>query len=139
MSLRPTISPICPVSSINLQNLARETISSGLIDLPWYEQYLQALRNIRLQAFSVYLDSMAEGSAVINFPSFGKIYTGRVYEGMAAGRPVITVQLEDRPLLESLFEDGKDILLYPEGQLLRVWRNRSSTSFASPSSDSESQ
>ena len=51
---------------------------------------------------------------MINFPSFGKIYTGRVYEGMAAGRPVITVKLEDRPLLESLFEDGKDILLYPK-------------------------
>ena len=31
----------------HLQNLARERISSGSFDLPWYEQYLQALRNIR--------------------------------------------------------------------------------------------
>ena len=97
-----------------MQSLARERISSGSFDLPWYEQYLQALRNIRVEAFSTYLDSMAEGSAVINFPSFGKTYTGRVYEGMGAGRPVITAKLEDRPVLESLFEDGKDILLYPK-------------------------
>ena len=57
---------------------------------------------------------------MINFPSFGKIYTGRVYEGMAAGRPVITVKLDDRPLLETFFEDGKDILLYPKDNPSRL-------------------
>ena len=56
---------------------------------------------------------MEEGSAVINLPSFGKIHTARVYEGMAAGRPVITVETQDRPHLASLFKDGRDLLLYP--------------------------
>ena len=98
----------------NLQSLSRQKISSDSFELSWYEQYLQALRQIRQRSFTLYLDSLAEGSAVVNFPSYGKIYTGRIYEGMASGRPVITVQLEDRPLLESLFEEGKDILLYPK-------------------------
>jgi radical SAM superfamily enzyme YgiQ (UPF0313 family) len=31
---------------------------------------------------------------------------------MASGRPVITYKIVDRPLLESAFEDGKDLLLY---------------------------
>jgi hypothetical protein len=35
----------------NLQSLAREKIASASIDLPWYEQYLEALRNIRLRPF----------------------------------------------------------------------------------------
>jgi radical SAM superfamily enzyme YgiQ (UPF0313 family) len=104
----------------NLQRQARETISRASFEITGYEQYLQTLRQIRQQSFALYLESLAEGSAVINFPSFGKIYTGRIFEGMASGRPVITVRIEDRPLSESLFEDGKDILLYPKSNPSRL-------------------
>ncbi len=98
----------------NLHVLAQKTISNTSIELSMYEQYLHALRQIRSQSFALYMDSMAGGSAVVSLPSFGKIYTGTTYEGMASGRPVITYKVVDRPMLESAFQDGKDILLYPK-------------------------
>ncbi len=96
-----------------LQDLAKKTISGADTDLSSYALYLKALRQIRQQSFAMYLKSMEEGCAVVNFPSFGKIHTARVYEGMASGRPVITVKNDDRPQLDALWEDGKDLLLYP--------------------------
>ena len=96
----------------NLQDLAQKTISSASFALSLYDQYLDALRQIRSQSFALYMDSLGEGSAVISLPSYGKIYTGTTHEGMASGRPVITYKIVDRPLLESAFENGKDILLY---------------------------
>jgi radical SAM superfamily enzyme YgiQ (UPF0313 family) len=103
-----------------LQALAKKTISAGIFRHTLYEQYLLALRRIRLQSFEMYLKSLEEGSAVINLPSFGKIHTARVYEGMAAGRPVITIKPEDRPKLNALFEDGKDVLLYSRNHPSRL-------------------
>jgi radical SAM superfamily enzyme YgiQ (UPF0313 family) len=95
-----------------LQAMAKQAVSAGTFDHRLYEQYLQALRRIRLQSFVMYMKSLQEGGTVINLPAFGKIHTARVYEGMAAGRPVITLKPEDRPNLNALFEDGKDLLLY---------------------------
>lgn len=98
----------------NLQVLAQKAIGADVLEPGLYDKYLEALRQIRSQSFALYLDGLTQCSSVINFPSYGKIYTGRVQEGMASGRPVITVKIEDRPMLEAVFEDGKDILLYPD-------------------------
>lgn len=119
---QPSADNLTHISQIfdELQNLAKKTISAGIFDPSLYEQYLRALRRIRLQSFEMYLKSLEEGSAVINLPSFGKIHTARVYEGMAAGRPVITLRPEDRPKLNALFEDGKDLLLYPRNNPSRL-------------------
>jgi MoaA/NifB/PqqE/SkfB family radical SAM enzyme len=95
-----------------LQILAQNTISSASFELSLYDQYLLALRKIRSHSFMLYMNSMSEGCAVVCLPSFGKIYTGTTYEGMASGRPVITARIGDRPMLESEFEDGRDFLLY---------------------------
>jgi radical SAM superfamily enzyme YgiQ (UPF0313 family) len=104
----------------NLQILAQKTISSASFELSQYDQYLHTLRQIRSQSFSLYMDSMVGGSSVVSLPSFGKVYTGTTYEGMASGRPVITYKILDRPMLESAFEDGKDILLYSKDEPTRL-------------------
>lgn len=81
-----------------------------------YELYLNTIREIRRQAFDMYLNDLRQGSMVVNLPSYAKIFTGRVYEGMAAGRPVIACKCEKRPRMNALFEDNRDILLYPSDQ-----------------------
>jgi radical SAM superfamily enzyme YgiQ (UPF0313 family) len=90
-----------------------EMLSSQFPVDKYYTRYLESLREIRRKAFSMYLETSQEGCAVVNLPSYGKIYTGRVYEGMAIGRPVITMETKQRPRMKALFEDNKEILLYP--------------------------
>lgn len=77
-----------------------------------YPFYLAALRRIRWRGFSRWLGSMEEGSAIVNLPACVKAYAGRVVEGMAAERPVISWEISERPRTKALFEDGKEILLY---------------------------
>lgn len=79
-----------------------------------YDDYLEATRKIRKMALGMYLNSSRAGGAIVNLPAYAKIYPGRVYEGMAIGRPVITVQVQDRPRMQALFRDREEILLYPE-------------------------
>ena len=55
-----------------------------------YMGYLEGLRMVRRQAFQMYIEGLKQGCAVVNLPSFLKGYAGRVVEGMAAGRPVIS-------------------------------------------------
>jgi radical SAM superfamily enzyme YgiQ (UPF0313 family) len=78
----------------------------------FYQRYIEALRTIHYRTFCLYLDGLRAGSAVVHLPSYCKVYNSRVYEGMAAGRPVITSKVTDRPRLDTLFRDGQDILLY---------------------------
>ena len=78
--------------------------------------YLYFLRRIRRQCFESWLHGMRSGRAVVNLPSFLKAYAGRVVEGMAAGRPVISFEVPDRPQTKALFEDGHEILLYPKDE-----------------------
>ena len=78
------------------------------------EDYLALLRRIRQECFSLWLDGLRSGCAVVNLPSFLQAYAGRVVEGMAAGRPVITWEIPDRPRNRALFRDGEEILLFPK-------------------------
>jgi glycosyltransferase involved in cell wall biosynthesis len=57
---------------------------------------------------------MKEGCAIVNLPSFVKAYAGRVIEGMATGVPVISWEIPERPRTKSLFENGKEIMLYAQ-------------------------
>jgi hypothetical protein len=74
--------------------------------------YLRALRRLRQTCFARWLASMQEGVAVVNLPSSVKAYAGRVPEAMAAGRPVISWRVPDRPRTEALFTAGREILLF---------------------------
>lgn len=84
------------------ENPTRETLN----------EYLTLLRHIRQEIFRLWLQSLQTGCAVVNLPSFFNGYPGRVFEAMAAGRPVITPRLVDRPRTASLFTEGQEILLF---------------------------
>lgn len=74
--------------------------------------YLYFLRRIRRRCFARWLKALQNGCAVVNLPHRVKTYAGRVVEGMAAGRPVISWEIPARPQNKALFEDGREILLY---------------------------
>jgi hypothetical protein len=78
-----------------------------------YPIYLALLRRIRRSGFRMWQQRvLQQGIAVVNLPHLVKGYSGRVIEGMAAGRPVISWEIPDRPYNTALFTDGKEILLY---------------------------
>lgn len=85
-----------------------------------YGIYLKIVRDIRRRSFEMYLENLGQGCAVVNLPSYGKVHTGRVYEGMAAGRPVITMNIKDSPRMSALFEHEKEILLYSRDEPLML-------------------
>lgn len=81
-------------------------------------RYLAELRRIRRQAFGQWIAGLKTGCAVVNLPHRVKTYAGRVVEGMAAGRPVISWEIPDRPHNRMLFEPEREILLFsPENPL----------------------
>lgn len=75
-------------------------------------QYVDELRRIRQGAFAAWMNGLRQWNGIVNLPSFGKVYTSRVAESMAAGSPAITWEVPNRPRNRRLFEDGKEILLY---------------------------
>jgi len=77
-------------------------------------KYLNGLRKIRRHVFALWVEALQQGCAVVNLPHLVKAYSGRVVEGMAAGRPVISWEIPNRPLNKALFEEGKEILLFPK-------------------------
>jgi len=74
--------------------------------------YMSGLRPLRTRAFEQWLSGLQAGAAVVNLPHFVKTYAGRVVEAMAAGRPVISWEIPDRPRNKGLFEEDQEILLY---------------------------
>jgi len=78
--------------------------------------YLNILRSIRRKCFELWLGSLQTGCAVVNLPHLFKSYAGRVVEAMAAGRPVISWKIPNRPRNTALFEDGKEILLFDKAE-----------------------
>jgi glycosyltransferase involved in cell wall biosynthesis len=102
--------------------------------LPRTEQslgvYLSRLRTVRVHCFELWLKGLQAAGAVVNLPHFVKTYAGRVVEAMAAGSPVISWEIPDRPRNRQLFEDGREILLFRNDphhladQIDRVLRDR---------------
>jgi glycosyltransferase involved in cell wall biosynthesis/SAM-dependent methyltransferase/Flp pilus assembly protein TadD len=76
-------------------------------------QYVSELQRIRLAEFTQWMDGLAQWACIVNLPGFSKSYGGRVYEAMAAGRPVISWDIPNRSRNRALFEEGKEILLFP--------------------------
>jgi len=77
------------------------------------EIFMRVLRYVRRSIFIRWLKALRTGSAVVNLPHYVKTYAGRVIEAMAVGCPVISWEIPDRPRNRALFEEGKEILLYP--------------------------
>lgn len=78
--------------------------------------YVNILRPIRRKSFDLWIDALASGGAIVNLPHLVKGYAGRVSEGMAAGRPVVSWEVPDRPRNRALFEHKKEILLFDGAQ-----------------------
>jgi hypothetical protein len=74
--------------------------------------YLERLRECRLKNFELWLETLAQGLAVVNLPQAGFGYAGRVVESMAVGRPVLAHRVPNRPQTNEFFESGREILLY---------------------------
>jgi GT2 family glycosyltransferase/DNA-binding SARP family transcriptional activator len=77
-------------------------------------KYVSDLQRVRLVEFTQWMRNLRTWACIVNLPGFQKGYGGRVYEAMAAGRPVISWDIKDRPRNRALFEEGKEILFFPK-------------------------
>lgn len=87
---------------------------SSSMAVKFSDEYVKNIKDIRSKLFESWICGLRRGSAVVQLPHFVKAFPGRVYEGIAAGKPVITMLLKDRPQTMQLFEHGKEILYYKE-------------------------
>jgi len=90
--------------------------------------YLGQFRACRRKNFGLWLDTLAQGLAVVNLPQVTFGYSGRVMESMAVGRPVLAHRIPNRLRTQRLFEADHEILLYddPEelaGQIRRLQKD----------------
>jgi glycosyltransferase involved in cell wall biosynthesis len=118
-----------------LQQLTTQALEDGLpASQHILQRYLDVLRNVRENIFALWLRSLQQGTAVVNLPSFFQGFPGRIYEAMAAGKPVISCTVPDRPRTNALFTDEQDILLYdpesPEHLAHQIRRIQSDKSLA---------
>lgn len=86
------------------------------------QEYVAALQEIRAGEFAEWMASLLEWPAIINLPSLAKFYGGRVFEGIAVGRPVVSWSIPNRPKNRALFEDGVEILLFDKDDPQRLAR-----------------
>jgi hypothetical protein len=84
--------------------------------------YMERFRESRLKNFGLWLDTIAQGFAMVNLPQAGFGYGPRVVESMAVGRPVLAHRVPNRPQMEDLFQNEREILLYdnPEGLAAQI-------------------
>lgn len=81
------------------------------------------LRSLRERSFSLWLKELGRWNCIVNLPSYGKCYTARVLEGMAAGRPVIAWSPPERPQTYGLFSENTSILLYRGADIAQLARH----------------
>lgn len=75
-------------------------------------QYVRSLHRIRHGEFVHWMQELRTWPAIVNLPSLARFYGGRVFEALAAGRPVISWSIPERPRNRALFQEGKEILLF---------------------------
>ena len=98
-----------------LQDAAAQFLASGLpVSQTEIDLYAQKLQEIRAAEFADWMKHLPEWAAIVNLPSLARFYGGRVFEGMAAGRPVLSWAVPNHPRNTSLFEDEREILLFPK-------------------------
>lgn len=109
----PEIGTPYPKRFDELHKAVRARLSNGkMVHERDLNDYITQLRRLRQECFELWLKGLNVGCAVVNLPHFLQTYPGRVVESMAAGVPVISWEIPDRPLTREQFEDGKEILLF---------------------------
>jgi glycosyltransferase involved in cell wall biosynthesis len=76
------------------------------------DAYVSKVYGVRSKLFDLWIEGLQRGVAVVQLPHFVKAFPGRIYEGMAAGRPVITPIIKDRPSVMKLFVPNEEIFFY---------------------------
>lgn len=103
-----------PHAFTTVGSAALKALNRGLVpDKQFLDAYLDCLRGIRRSAFANWINLASRSPLVVNLPSTTKAQSGRVVEAMAAGCPVMTWELPDRPRANALFRDGEEWLLFP--------------------------
>lgn len=108
-------------SLFNLANRATRVITRfpvpgrGLARVP----LMKSFSHLRRQAYLGWLQTVGKSRAVVSLPSVFKAYPGRVTEALSQARAVIAWRVPSRPRNLSLFEDGKEILLYSDFEELK--------------------
>ncbi len=96
-----------------LQRTVAEYLQSGQpVMSQVMREHAESLQRIRMAEFSEWMSQLSQWPAIVNLPSLAKFYGGRVMEGMAAGRPVISWHVPSHPHNLALFEPDKEILLF---------------------------
>lgn len=91
-----------------------------IFDSKTYAKYLKKIKKIRRSGFLMWQrDVLQYGLLVVNLPHFVKGYPGRVVEGIAAGRLVVSWKIPNRPLNAMLFEENKEIFLFSDANRLK--------------------
>lgn len=76
------------------------------------QEYARRLQAVRRGILEAVFDAYRGGLAVLNLPPLFKGFPGRVVEGMAAGVPVVSSRLDQRPTLEAVFAHGRELISY---------------------------
>lgn len=96
-----------------LQQIGFQILRQGdAVTAPVMQEYVAALRSVREKEFGEWMDGLSRWPAIVNLPSLAKFYGGRVFEGIAAGRPILSWNVPHHPRNLALFEDGRDLLLF---------------------------
>ncbi len=74
--------------------------------------YTKMLQEVREGEFREWMSQLPQWAAIVNLPSLAKFFGGRVFEGIAAGRPVVSYAVPEHPMNNRLFVEGEEILYF---------------------------
>ena len=74
--------------------------------------YTTMWQEVREGEFREWMAQLPQWAAIVNLPSLAKFFGGRVFEGIAAGRPVVSYSVPGHPMNNSLFVEGEEILYF---------------------------
>lgn len=74
--------------------------------------YTKMLQEVREGEFREWMNQLPQWAAIVNLPSLARFFGGRVYEGIAAGRPVVSYAVPEHPMNNGLFVEGEEILYF---------------------------
>lgn len=94
------------------RSLLRDIFSQSAHSARLLPKHYDALRMVREESFLVLLKEFRSWIGILNLPSYFRGLTGRVFEAIAVGTPVITWVIPDRPRANSLFANGIEILQF---------------------------
>jgi len=108
---RMLVNPPCTAEDsmgLLLEDVFRESANT----IGYYRDFFGNWQDIRCGAYSLWIAHLRglSACAFINLPHRTNVLSGRVVEGIAAGKPIISPRMHNG--VDELFKDGEEILLY---------------------------